>query len=70
MIHTNCKDSSAAPTKTIPVDGEENLIKKALMHTSEDKLQASKILGLSIKALNHKIQEYKEKGSVYFKNLS
>jgi two-component system, response regulator FlrC len=50
-------------------DAEKLLIKKALIHTSENRTQAAKILGVSIRTLRNKINEYRSDGSVYFVNL-
>ncbi len=50
-------------------DAEKLLIKKALMHTSENRTQAAKILGVSIRTLRNKINEYRTEGSSYFVNL-
>jgi len=50
-------------------DAEKLLIKKALIHTSENRTQAAKILGVSIRTLRNKINEYRNGGSVFFINL-
>ena len=50
-------------------DAEKLLIKKALVHTSENRTQAAKILGVSIRTLRNKINEYRSEGAVYFVNL-
>jgi two-component system response regulator FlrC len=50
-------------------DAERLLIKKALIHTSENRTQAAKILGVSIRTLRNKINEYRGEGSSYFVNL-
>jgi len=50
-------------------DAEKLLIKKALIHTSENRTQAAKILGVSIRTLRNKINEYRTAGSSYFVNL-
>ncbi len=50
-------------------EAEKLLIKKALVHTSENRTQAAKILGVSIRTLRNKINEYRGNGSVYFVNL-
>lgn len=50
-------------------EAEKLLIKKALMHTSENRTQAAKILGVSIRTLRNKINEYRTDGNVYFVNL-
>ncbi len=50
-------------------DAEKLLIKKALVHTSENRTQAAKILGVSIRTLRNKINEYRNCGSSYFVNL-
>ncbi|HLE10380.1 MAG: hypothetical protein A2504_04210 [Bdellovibrionales bacterium RIFOXYD12_FULL_39_22] len=50
-------------------DAEKLLIKKALVHTSENRTQAAKILGVSIRTLRNKINEYRNSGSNYFVNL-
>ncbi len=50
-------------------EAEKLLIKKALIHTSENRTQAAKILGVSIRTLRNKINEYRSNGSVYFVNL-
>lgn len=50
-------------------EAERLLIKKALIHTSENRTQAAKILGVSIRTLRNKINEYRNGGSAYFINL-
>jgi len=50
-------------------EAEQLLIKKALIHTSENRTQAAKILGVSIRTLRNKINEYRAGGSKYFVNL-
>lgn len=50
-------------------DAEKLLIKKALVHTSENRTQAAKILGVSIRTLRNKINEYRSGGSAFFINL-
>jgi two-component system response regulator FlrC len=50
-------------------DAEKLLIKKALIHTTENRTQAAKILGVSIRTLRNKINEYRIDGSSYFVNL-
>jgi len=50
-------------------DAEKLLIKKALIHTSENRTQAAKILGVSIRTLRNKINEYRSEGAQYFINL-
>ncbi len=50
-------------------DAEKLLIKKALIHTSENRTQAAKILGVSIRTLRNKINEYRSRGSAFFLNL-
>lgn len=50
-------------------DAEKLLIKKALIHTSENRTQAAKILGVSIRTLRNKINEYRNDGTNYFVNL-
>ena len=50
-------------------EAEKLLIKKALLHTSENRTQAAKILGVSIRTLRNKINEYRTEGSSYFVNL-
>ncbi len=50
-------------------EAEKLLIKKALIHTSENRTQAAKILGVSIRTLRNKINEYRNAGSAYFVNL-
>lgn len=50
-------------------EAEKLLIKKALVHTSENRTQAAKILGVSIRTLRNKINEYRGSGSAYFVNL-
>ena len=50
-------------------DAEKLLIKKALIHTSENRTQAAKILGVSIRTLRNKINEYRTRGSAFFLNL-
>lgn len=50
-------------------EAEKLLIKKALVFTSENRTQAAKILGVSIRTLRNKINEYRSEGAVYFVNL-
>ena len=50
-------------------EAERLLIKKALIHTSENRTQAAKILGVSIRTLRNKINEYRNDGQNYFVNL-
>ncbi len=50
-------------------EAEKLLIRKALVHTSENRTQAAKILGVSIRTLRNKINEYRTEGSSYFVNL-
>jgi two-component system response regulator FlrC len=50
-------------------DAERLLIKKALVYTSENRTQAAKILGVSIRTLRNKINEYRSEGTSYFVNL-
>ena len=50
-------------------EAEKLLIKKALIHTSENRTQAARLLGVSIRTLRNKINEYRNSGSVYFVNL-
>lgn len=50
-------------------EAEKLLIKKSLIHTSENRTQAAKILGVSIRTLRNKINEYRTEGSSYFVNL-
>ncbi|HXH74587.1 MAG TPA: sigma 54-interacting transcriptional regulator [Bacteriovoracaceae bacterium] len=50
-------------------DAEKLLIKKALVFTSENRTQAAKILGVSIRTLRNKINEYRGEGTSYFVNL-
>ena len=50
-------------------DAEKILIEKALVHTSENRTQAAKILGVSIRTLRNKINEYRSEGSQFFLNL-
>lgn len=50
-------------------EAERLLIRKALIHTSENRTQAAKILGVSIRTLRNKINEYRTDGNNYFVNL-
>ncbi|MBT3983446.1 MAG: sigma-54-dependent Fis family transcriptional regulator [Bacteriovoracaceae bacterium] len=50
-------------------EAEKLLIRKALIHTSENRTQAAKILGVSIRTLRNKINEYRQDGSQFFLNL-
>jgi two-component system response regulator FlrC len=50
-------------------EAEKLLIKKALVYTAENRTQAAKILGVSIRTLRNKINEYRNEGSQYFVNL-
>jgi two-component system response regulator FlrC len=50
-------------------EAEKLLIKKALIYTSENRTQAAKILGVSIRTLRNKINEYRTDGTNYFINL-
>lgn len=78
------EDLALGEKKLIPMGGEEDsdgirlmslkdaervLIKKALVHTSENRTQAAKILGVSIRTLRNKINEYRTDGNSYFVNL-
>ena len=50
-------------------EAEKLLIQKALIHTSENRTQAAKILGVSIRTLRNKINEYRNGENAYFVNL-
>jgi two-component system response regulator FlrC len=50
-------------------EAEKLLIRKALIHTSENRTQAAKILGVSIRTLRNKINEYRSDGNNFFLNL-
>jgi two-component system response regulator FlrC len=50
-------------------EAERLLIRKALIHTSENRTQAAKILGVSIRTLRNKINEYRTDGNNFFLNL-
>ncbi len=50
-------------------EAEKLLIRKALLHTCENRTQAAKILGVSIRTLRNKINEYRNDGSAFFVNL-
>lgn len=50
-------------------EAEKLLIRKALIHTLENRTQAAKILGVSIRTLRNKINEYRNEGNAYFVNL-
>lgn len=50
-------------------EAEKLLIKKALVYTAENRTQAARILGVSIRTLRNKINEYRTEGSQYFVNL-
>lgn len=50
-------------------EAEKLLIRKALVYTAENRTQAARILGVSIRTLRNKINEYRSEGSVYFVNL-
>jgi two-component system response regulator FlrC len=50
-------------------EAEKLLIRKALVFTAENRTQAAKILGVSIRTLRNKINEYRTEGSQYFINL-
>lgn len=50
-------------------EAERLLIQKALVHTTENRTQAAKILGVSIRTLRNKINEYRGQGQSYFVNL-
>lgn len=63
-------DSSADGLKLMSLkEAEKLLIQKALIHTSENRTQAAKILGVSIRTLRNKINEYRSEGTSYFVNL-
>lgn len=63
-------DSSDEGIKLMSLkEAEKLLIKKALVHTSENRTQAAKILGVSIRTLRNKINEYRSEGSNFFLNL-
>lgn len=50
-------------------EAEKLLIKKALIYTAENRTQAAKILGVSIRTLRNKINEYRQDGTQFFVNL-
>ena len=64
-----CDDDSEGIRLMSLKDAEKLLIKKALIHTSENRTQAAKILGVSIRTLRNKINEYRSDGNTYFVNL-
>ncbi len=69
VVHT-IADSSEEGIKLMSLkEAEKLLIKKALIHTSENRTQAAKILGVSIRTLRNKINEYRSDGSNFFLNL-
>jgi two-component system response regulator FlrC len=45
------------------------LIQKALIHTNENRTKAARILGVSIRTLRNKINQYRQSGIDYFLNL-
>ncbi|MBP9674072.1 MAG: sigma-54-dependent Fis family transcriptional regulator [Bacteriovoracaceae bacterium] len=71
--HKKVENSSYASGDNIKLmslrDAEVLLIQKALMFTSENRTQAAKILGVSIRTLRNKINEYRVTGHSYFINL-
>lgn len=50
-------------------EAEKILVQKALVHTEENRTKAAKILGVSIRTLRNKINEYRSEGLSYFVNL-
>lgn len=65
---TNDQDEDGLKLMSLK-EAERILIKKALIHTSENRTQAAKILGVSIRTLRNKINEYRGEGNNYFVNL-
>jgi two-component system response regulator FlrC len=69
-IHHSHSESDEDGVKLMSLkEAERLLIKKALIHTSENRTQAAKILGVSIRTLRNKINEYRSEGANYFINL-
>jgi len=67
---TSSSDSEDGAFKLMSLkEAEKLLIKKALIHTSENRTQAAKILGVSIRTLRNKINEYRNDGSQFFLSL-
>jgi two-component system response regulator FlrC len=66
--HSNDTDEHGLKLMSLK-EAERLLIKKALIHTSENRTQAAKILGVSIRTLRNKINEYRGNGNNYFVNL-
>ncbi len=50
-------------------EAEIILIQKALIYTGENRTKAAKILGVSIRTLRNKINQYRQTGIEYFMNL-
>ena len=74
ITENNAEDSLPAdPTEGIRLmslkEAEQILIKKALLHTNENRTQAAKILGVSIRTLRNKVNEYRKSGTSYFVSL-
>ena len=68
VIHGIGNDNDGVKLMSLK-DAEKLLIRKALVHTSENRTQAAKILGVSIRTLRNKINEYRTEGSQFFLNL-
>ena len=68
ILHTLGKDGDGLKLMSLK-EAEKLLIKKALLHTSENRTQAAKILGVSIRTLRNKINEYRVEGAQFFVNL-
>lgn len=69
VVSMICDDDSEGIRLMSLKEAEKVLIKKALIHTSENRTQAAKILGVSIRTLRNKINEYRNGGNLYFVNL-
>jgi len=69
IVQTSADDDPEGIRLMSLKEAEKMLIKKALIHTSENRTQAAKILGVSIRTLRNKINEYRNEGSSFFVNL-
>jgi DNA-binding NtrC family response regulator len=60
------------PKDCIPTlrQAEKELIRRALIHTDDNRTRAAKILKISVRGLRNKIAKYREEGDAYFLNLS
>jgi two-component system response regulator FlrC len=66
---TKCVDEEGGFPLMSLHEAEMLLIKKSLIHTGENRTQAARILGVSIRTLRNKINEYRGANNEYFVNL-